>query len=80
MAPLFLAAKELGSNSLAEEIDVYLGFKEKAVLTDLFEKVAINNISIKNLIFIYYKTVFYTTCRQNNENDNMQNKFLLILV
>ncbi len=40
MAPLFLAAKELGSNSLAEEIDVYLGFKEKAVLTDLFEKVA----------------------------------------
>ncbi len=40
MAPLFLAAKELESNSLAEEIDVYLGFKEKAVLTDLFGKFA----------------------------------------
>lgn len=40
LAPLFLAAKELRVNPLIEMIDIYLGFKEKAVLTDLFEKAA----------------------------------------
>lgn len=40
LAALYLAAKELKADAKVELVDIYLGFKEKAVLADYFEKVA----------------------------------------
>jgi dihydroorotate dehydrogenase electron transfer subunit len=66
VAPLFLAAKELRTNPLIDAIDIYLGFKETAVLTNLFEKVAYELVIdiggfISHRVSIHqYQTVF--TC------------------
>jgi len=40
LAPLYLTARELKVDNKVELVDIYLGFKEKAFLTDCFEKVS----------------------------------------
>ncbi|HNR64911.1 MAG TPA: dihydroorotate dehydrogenase electron transfer subunit [Atribacterota bacterium] len=40
IAPLYLAGRELFFDSEIEVVHIYLGFKERAILTDLFEKVS----------------------------------------
>lgn len=40
LASLFLAAKELKDNHLVKCIDIYLGFKDRAILTEDFQQVA----------------------------------------
>lgn len=40
IAPLYLAARELMTYSTTNEVHIYLGFKENAILTDLFEAVS----------------------------------------
>jgi len=40
LAPLYFAGRELIEKKLAEVVHIYLGFKEKAILVDYFEKIS----------------------------------------
>lgn len=66
IAALFLAAKQLYNNQLVKTMDIYLGFKDKAILTDLFKKYTHKLvIDIGNLIsskINIYKYDYIFTC------------------